>query len=200
MRGYIRAKVFEDYESVLKNLTIAKPLGNILIEGHHVDTNTDRYENLYYHKCKCAKCGAEAQYAALERCNDKNGKYHINVYTIQNGREIMLTKDHIYPRSLGGYDDLRNYQVLCERCNTKKGNKTDLTLEEAIEKGYTTLEIAAAARNYFEQKEVLRKINEELRRQQQLVNHLHTEYQKVLPKRNDNVEFVYLGKKARGLI
>ena len=44
----------------------------------------------------------------------------------------MLTKDHIFPRILGGLDTLNNYQVLCERCNACKGNKTDLTADEAI--------------------------------------------------------------------
>ena len=31
--------------------------------------------------------------------------------------------DHIHPKSLGGKDDLSNYQALCYSCNSCKGNK-----------------------------------------------------------------------------
>jgi len=31
--------------------------------------------------------------------------------------------DHIHPKSLGGKDDISNYQALCKKCNTQKNNK-----------------------------------------------------------------------------
>lgn len=102
--------------------------------------NSERYENFYYHGCKCAKCGIEAEFAALEKDVCSKDKYHINLYAIVNNKERLLTKDHIYPRSLGGYDALVNYQVLCDKCNNSKGSKTELTPETALERGYTSLE------------------------------------------------------------
>jgi 5-methylcytosine-specific restriction endonuclease McrA len=37
------------------------------------------------------------------------------------GREI-LTRDHVYPRSLGGLDKWKNVVTACSSCNTRKGN------------------------------------------------------------------------------
>ena len=36
-----------------------------------------------------------------------------------------LEVDHIHPKSLGGKDDLSNYQALCRKCNSQKSNKDD---------------------------------------------------------------------------
>ena len=33
-----------------------------------------------------------------------------------------MTKDHIYPRSLGGASTLDNMQTMCELCNQRKGS------------------------------------------------------------------------------
>ena len=39
------------------------------------------------------------------------------------GAMEYLSVDHRIPRSKGGPDDLENYQTLCRKCNSKKGNK-----------------------------------------------------------------------------
>ncbi len=43
--------------------------------------------------------------------------------------------DHIIPRSLGGMNDVANYQALCWLCNTNKGNR-DRTNFQEVEKIY----------------------------------------------------------------
>jgi len=68
-------------------------------------------------KVTCVKCGIEGAYFMLQAVNDE--KPHINLYT-KNG--ILMTKDHIVPKSKGGKDCMSNYQVMCATCNMKKGN------------------------------------------------------------------------------
>jgi 5-methylcytosine-specific restriction endonuclease McrA len=43
--------------------------------------------------------------------------------------------DHIVPRSLGGLNDISNYQALCWECNTNKGNR-DKTNFDQLEQQY----------------------------------------------------------------
>lgn len=48
---------------------------------------------------------------------------HLNLYHRNKiGGLIMMTRDHILPRSRGGEDVLENLQTLCRECNQHKGN------------------------------------------------------------------------------
>jgi hypothetical protein len=77
---------------------------------------------------RCATCGLTASFLALEY-NDlsnrsKTKSAHFNLYGVNDrGQEVMFTKDHIYPKSKGGSNDLSNLQTMCTCCNFKKANK-----------------------------------------------------------------------------
>jgi len=45
--------------------------------------------------------------------------------------DILMTKDHIVPVSLGGKDSLDNLQTMCYRCNRSKGNRI-VSIEKLI--------------------------------------------------------------------
>ena len=92
-----------------------------------VNSVSQRYTLFKKHRC-CAVCGIEGTIMALES-HKKHSRPHFNMYAISNGHEILMTKDHIKPKSKGGSNNMKNYQTMCEQCNTRKGNR-DITIEE----------------------------------------------------------------------
>jgi len=97
-------------------------------DGDLVRMTSTMYQNFLVHGTKCVRCGVEGKFFAKER-SPRDKSYHFNLYGFdENGRELMMTRDHIIPRSRGGSDHLSNLQPMCERCNSAKGN----VLEEEI--------------------------------------------------------------------
>jgi diadenosine tetraphosphate (Ap4A) HIT family hydrolase/5-methylcytosine-specific restriction endonuclease McrA len=66
--------------------------------GRRVISGTVRYEVLKRANGRCELCGISHELKSLE-------------------------VDHITPKSLGGKDDISNYQALCYTCNAQKNNK-----------------------------------------------------------------------------
>jgi len=96
--------------------------------GHKISLSRLRYRMFALKGTRCVKCGIEGTFLALERHKDakekgKEKKYHFNVYAIDsNGEEVMLTVDHIKPRSKGGTNKMKNLQPMCESCNVEKAD------------------------------------------------------------------------------
>lgn len=67
-----------------------------------------RYQVLVNAHHRCELCGVDASLRALE-------------------------VDHIIPKSLGGPDEIDNYQALCYKCNTNKGNRSEVDLRRLSE-------------------------------------------------------------------
>lgn len=102
--------------------------------GEMVRMTSQRYELFKEKGMTCVKCGLVGTFFALEKPSHKNpdGEYHtksfhFNLYGIdKDGKEVMLTKDHILPKSKGGKSCLENYQTMCSSCNWEKGNKVEV--------------------------------------------------------------------------
>jgi hypothetical protein len=99
------------------------------INGINVSVNNPKFI-LYNTDNTCVSCGLHGTKYAIERHRGaKKGKnpWHINFYAeIKDGNdiyEVMMTQDHIYPKSCGGTNDITNLQVMCKFCNEKKGAK-----------------------------------------------------------------------------
>ncbi len=82
----------------------------------------------------CVTCGLKATHFALERDRIKSERaqktpfdnvypWHLNLYAQKDDKEILMTIDHIIPKSKGGTNDMANLQPMCCHCNVKKGNK-----------------------------------------------------------------------------
>lgn len=79
----------------------------------------------------CVHCGIEGKFFAVERMLGDN-KYHLNVYHIrEDGKEVMITSDHIIPKSKGGSNMASNRNPMCEPHNVLKGSYD--TVADAIE-------------------------------------------------------------------
>lgn len=72
----------------------------------------------------CAHCGISGTMFAIERyeCQPMSS-CHLNLYHVRkDGSEVMITVDHVIPKSKGGTEDEDNLQPLCKPCNCRKGN------------------------------------------------------------------------------
>jgi len=133
-KAYIRKEIY-DMETILSHADVDFGLNKVYnkrnekkyvdLDGDFVKINSQRYQ-LFKHKgCTCVKCGLVGTYFAKEKA-EQDARYHLNLYGKNSeGEEIMLTKDHIIPKSLGGLNHLSNYQTMCKICNEEKGNQIE---------------------------------------------------------------------------
>lgn len=95
-----------------------------LVEGVEIHVNTSSVRLQTFKKSlTCVDCGVTGMHFWVE-CNPGCYNYHLNLYGItMAGDEILMTKDHIIPKSKNGSSSLSNMQTMCTKCNCKKGNK-----------------------------------------------------------------------------
>ena len=94
-----------------------------IINGFPLKMSSLRYQTFKRRGIACKHCGLKIKFFAIEQSITE--RPHANAYGInKKGEEILMTKDHIIPKSKGGRNNLSNFQTLCIRCNSKKGNKT----------------------------------------------------------------------------
>lgn len=117
----------EEVRDTVREVLFEKDKRNAKVEldGDIIKGNSQRYQTFFTKGTKCVCCGIEGKYFAKEKVfRDKS--YHLNLYAIdENGKEVLMTKDHILPKSKGGQDHVDNYQPMCVRCNKAKGNNIE---------------------------------------------------------------------------
>ena len=87
----------------------------------------------------CAACQAKGDHFWVEsNSKDKDRKpcgWHLNLYALNHyGHPVLMTLDHIVPRSKGGTKAADNIQLLCTACNNAKEDKPLSVRDVAIKR------------------------------------------------------------------
>jgi len=70
----------------------------------------------------CIYCGRKGVYFLLEKPKGAEN-YHLALYALsKKGQQVLMTVDHVIPKSKGGRDNLDNQVPCCYQCNNNKGN------------------------------------------------------------------------------
>ena len=97
----------------------------VIVDGEFIKKYSLRYELFISKGCDCVECGIKGDFYALEKSSNENS-YHLNLYAIKDGEEVLMTKDHIKPKSKGGLNTLVNFQTMCSSCNERKSDKYEI--------------------------------------------------------------------------
>ncbi len=94
-----------------------------VIRGDLINVTSLKLQTFKSDGIRCRICGCKGQYFAKEKYADQP-YFHLNLYAMKEGREVLMTKDHRVPIAKGGRDRLNNYQTLCLDCNRLKASHT----------------------------------------------------------------------------
>lgn len=72
--------------------------------------------------CDCVECGAVGVYFELIKNNNGYSIQLVAQKQNKNKTHVVMTSDHIVPKSKGGVNRLDNRQPMCKMCNKIKGS------------------------------------------------------------------------------
>ena len=95
-----------------------------LVKGRQVSAcaGWSFFQTLRGHAIKCWSCGCEADRWVADRGRKQQQQPVLNLYGMRGEQLVLINRDHIIPRSLGGVDDNENLRAACEVCNGGRGN------------------------------------------------------------------------------
>ena len=99
-------------------------------KAYSVRMNSDRYF-VFRDNPECVACGLVGTKMILD-LNPGDHSPHFNLYAEEDGRYVLMTKDHVLAKSRGGQDEISNYETTCSICNNLKGHY-DLSYEQVNE-------------------------------------------------------------------
>lgn len=97
--------------------------GKLELDGDLVSITSVRLQTFTFKGTRCVSCGIQGTHFRKERSHPSDPRPHLNLYASgpPGSIEVLMTRDHIVPRALGGPDGLHNMQTMCFRCNSRKG-------------------------------------------------------------------------------
>lgn len=104
---------------------LLKPKAERLVRGQAVSAASGAalFLSLRGRPIKCYNCGCEATSWIADRHRNHMGKPCLNLYASKDGTPVLMTRDHIIPKSLGGKDLVENLRPCCSDCNSLRGNE-----------------------------------------------------------------------------
>ena len=106
-------------EDIFDNICEDKVEFKVGEEIYFVKMNSQRYV-LFKQNSSCVVCGLKGKKFILQGSSPQSP--HFNLYAVENQTLILMTKDHVVPKSKGGKDVPENYQTCCSICNEIKNN------------------------------------------------------------------------------
>lgn len=113
-------------DEVLNSLYFGRKTYTFNNKEYSVKMSSQRYFMFKENSC-CVCCGLAGTRMFLEY-HPYDMTPHFNLYGESEDGLVLMTKDHILAKALGGEDRHSNYQTMCAVCNGLKGH-TSLTLE-----------------------------------------------------------------------
>lgn len=94
----------------------------LLLSSYLVKLNTLRLR-CFAKNLSCMLCGIKGEYFLLQRVKGTKENPHLNLYAVNSDNQrVLMTKDHLIPKSKGGRDTLDNLNTMCFPCNVLKGS------------------------------------------------------------------------------
>lgn len=87
---------------------------------YSVRMNSKRYF-VFKESPVCVSCGLKGEKFLLEQ-HPEDLSPHFNFYAVENGQLVLMTKDHVVPKSKGGKDKIDNFVTMCSICNNLKAD------------------------------------------------------------------------------
>jgi 5-methylcytosine-specific restriction endonuclease McrA len=122
--AFPRGSVFSIHNVMRRRkLALEKGRNYAYFDDYKMNMTSHRLTTFAKKGCTCYACGLVGSYFAVE-C--KMGKWTLNLYGVNDkGEEVLMTRDHIYPKSLGGKNELTNHDTMCIICNNKKADHVE---------------------------------------------------------------------------
>jgi 5-methylcytosine-specific restriction endonuclease McrA len=120
-------------DEIIALITDEEERRDFIVDGntYSIRMNSDRYLLFRQSRC-CAACGIEGTKMILDLSPGDYSSPHFNLYAEENGKLLLMTKDHIIPKSRNGSDEMSNFVTMCHSCNNLKGN-FEVTYEQIKE-------------------------------------------------------------------
>ena len=94
------------------------------LDGDKINFASLRLQTFAAYGITCISCSLAGQFFVKEKHHQKEPYFHLGLYHVnKSGKWVLMTKDHVIPRSKNGPDCLCNLRPMCQPCNQEKGDR-----------------------------------------------------------------------------